>query len=60
MIMKRKTYYLAVYGNNQVPFSSLRSMQAYFKAAGNMFDGVIEQVKFYKMVLFEIDKPLNS
>lgn len=58
--MSKKTYYLAVYGKNQIPFDSKESLIKYFEKADHLFDSIIQDVKFFKMTLFEIPSPLNS
>lgn len=57
--METKTFYLVVYGKNQIPFKSLDAVIEYFQISENLFDGIMNDVKFYEMTIKPIDSPLN-
>lgn len=55
-----KTFYLAVYGKNQIPFTSLDDMKLYFSNSDNLFSAIMDDVKFYEMNLKQIESPLKT
>lgn len=58
--MDEKEFFLVVYGKNQVPFPTLDSLVEYFKNSGNLFDAIMDDVRFYRMTIKPIDSPLNN
>lgn len=46
-----KTYYVAVYGHNQIPFPSLEKMREYFDEGENLFDAIMADLKCYKVIV---------
>lgn len=54
------TFYLAVYGKQQIPFKDLDSLVAYFQNSGDLFKSFLDDVKCYKMTLEKIDSPLKN
>lgn len=57
--MEQKSFYLVVYGKNQIPFKSLDAIVEYFRNSENIFDGIMNDVKFYEMTIKPIVSPLN-
>lgn len=57
--MEQKTFYLVVYGKNQIPFKSLDAIVEYFQNSDSLFDGIMNDVKFYEMTIKPIVSPLN-
>lgn len=57
--MKKKTFYLVVYGKNQIPFKSIDDIVEYFQNSENLFDAIINDVQFYEMTIKSIDSPLK-